>query len=255
LAKKIFCVKYKGGKCENCGWKPKNIHDYCCLDFHHVNPSKKLFEISKASKYAWDIIKLELDKCQLLCSSCHRKLHLTLTRYDKKDVEKSEWISNIHLDTSTEFKWCSACKQKLPINHFRSYTRNVCDICFRMKRKIAYHAKSTKSKKNAITHKSKKSAGINRRKSLQFQECKIMSSEDYRARKRRYQATYRKKHFPDTKPHVDIKETDGLVWCPGCEKYKNKCDFYKSAHSIHGTSSYCRVCAKERALNRHYGAG
>jgi len=69
------CIEYKGGKCEKCGY------DKCqgALDFHHVDPTEKDFNISKARHTSWEKhhikIKSELDKCQLLCANCHREQH------------------------------------------------------------------------------------------------------------------------------------------------------------------------------------
>jgi hypothetical protein len=68
---KIQCLEYKGSKCSICGY------DKCpaALDFHHKNPEDKLFNICKAkNKIFNDTIKKELDKCDLLCSNCHREL-------------------------------------------------------------------------------------------------------------------------------------------------------------------------------------
>ncbi len=39
------------------------------LHFHHKDPSKKDFGISRVT-LKWDKIKPELDKCILLCSNC-----------------------------------------------------------------------------------------------------------------------------------------------------------------------------------------
>lgn len=54
--------------------------DHRCLDFHHLNPEEKLFDIStKASRgYGKDALLREIAKCKVLCSNCHRKLN-----YDK----------------------------------------------------------------------------------------------------------------------------------------------------------------------------
>lgn len=47
------------------------------LDFHHRDPSNKLFEISKmiSAGYSVERIKEEIQKCDVLCSNCHRKEH------------------------------------------------------------------------------------------------------------------------------------------------------------------------------------
>lgn len=71
---KKMAVEYKGGKCVDCNIKSTQ---YCIYDFHHENDDKE-YNISGSSK-KFDSIKLELDKCILLCSNCHRIRH-----YDKK---------------------------------------------------------------------------------------------------------------------------------------------------------------------------
>ena len=68
---KIKAVNYKGGKCELCGYK-KCIW---ALDFHHKNPKEKDFSIAQNSTFKWEKIKLELDKCIMICSNCHREKH------------------------------------------------------------------------------------------------------------------------------------------------------------------------------------
>ena len=66
-------VKYKGGKCEKCGF----IGNLACFDFHHINPSNKLFNpnSTELANKSWEEVKLELDKCLLLCANCHRLEH------------------------------------------------------------------------------------------------------------------------------------------------------------------------------------
>lgn len=81
LAKKQM-IDYKGSKCFKCGY------DKCLasLDFHHIDPSQKDFTIcnylrklllknNELREKAWQEIKVELDKCLLLCANCHRELH------------------------------------------------------------------------------------------------------------------------------------------------------------------------------------
>ena len=67
---KIMAIAYKGGKCQVCG--------YCkcieALEFHHINPLEKEFTISGGTR-SFESLKLELDKCILLCANCHRELH------------------------------------------------------------------------------------------------------------------------------------------------------------------------------------
>ena len=66
-------VKYLGSKCEKCNWVG-NLSGY---DFHHEDPNEKEFSpnaLNLANK-SWDVVKQELDKCQLLCAICHRLEH------------------------------------------------------------------------------------------------------------------------------------------------------------------------------------
>ena len=68
---KEAAVKYKGGKCEDCGL----VTDiYGVYDFHHLDPSKKEYAFGTKMKKL-ESIKQELDKCVLLCSNCHRIRH------------------------------------------------------------------------------------------------------------------------------------------------------------------------------------
>lgn len=66
-------VEYLGGKCSRCGYNEY----YGALDFHHLDPTKKDFNLSshKLTQSAEEKIKAELEKCVLLCSNCHRLTH------------------------------------------------------------------------------------------------------------------------------------------------------------------------------------
>jgi hypothetical protein len=70
-ARKAQCVNYKGGMCFLCGYN-RYIGS---LDFHHLNPSTKDFEISRLRSFCFDKIKAELDKCILVCRTCHGEIH------------------------------------------------------------------------------------------------------------------------------------------------------------------------------------
>ncbi len=58
-------------KCEICG-----ENHPATLDFHHKEPDQKEFIVSKTiCRWSWSSVKKEIDKCIVLCSNCHRKLH------------------------------------------------------------------------------------------------------------------------------------------------------------------------------------
>lgn len=68
---KIKSIEYKGGKCSICGYDKCNRS----LDFHHRDPNEKDFEIGSSKVLNWKKVKLELDKCDILCRNCHGELH------------------------------------------------------------------------------------------------------------------------------------------------------------------------------------
>lgn len=71
LSNKLKCIAYKGGECNRCKYK-KCV---AALEFHH--PENKQFEISEGIGKSFESLKIELDKCELLCSNCHREVEYT----------------------------------------------------------------------------------------------------------------------------------------------------------------------------------
>ena len=61
----------KSLSCEICG-----ENHPACLDFHHLNPQDKKFDVGQKNKRpSKETLIKEIAKCQVLCSNCHRKLH------------------------------------------------------------------------------------------------------------------------------------------------------------------------------------
>lgn len=69
---KEFLDNFKKSGCVVCGEL-----DVACLDFHHTNPSEKEDTLTVAIKNKWgeERIMKEINKCVVLCSNCHRKVH------------------------------------------------------------------------------------------------------------------------------------------------------------------------------------
>lgn len=57
-------------KCAKC-----NENRYWVLDFHHLDPKEKDFNISNASNFGQYKVLQEIEKCIVLCSNCHRDFH------------------------------------------------------------------------------------------------------------------------------------------------------------------------------------
>lgn len=69
---KLLAIEYKGGCCVKCGYN-KCI---AALEFHHLDPKEKDFSLgNKGNCIGWDKVKIELDKCILVCANCHREIH------------------------------------------------------------------------------------------------------------------------------------------------------------------------------------
>lgn len=70
--KRVKAKELFGNKCCKCGYK-KCIN---ALEFHHKDKTQKEFTIARMFKSnSWDLIEIELKKCILVCSNCHREIH------------------------------------------------------------------------------------------------------------------------------------------------------------------------------------
>lgn len=69
---KLFKEYKDAAKCVLC-----SEDDSICIDYHHLDPSKKDKLISKmvGGGTSWSTIRKELQKCIPLCANCHRKVH------------------------------------------------------------------------------------------------------------------------------------------------------------------------------------
>ena len=75
--KYLWLKEYKAKK----GCKFCRERNPICLEFHHKDPKKKEFTISKVktTKNKENIL-LEIKKCIILCSNCHKKEHERLLK-------------------------------------------------------------------------------------------------------------------------------------------------------------------------------
>lgn len=68
----------KAAGCLRCGET-----DMVCLDFHHRDPTQKIFGIARVNRgrgraRSTEEIRNEISKCVVLCANCHRRLHAGL---------------------------------------------------------------------------------------------------------------------------------------------------------------------------------
>lgn len=65
-------VYVMGGKCILCGY------DKCqqALEFHHIETIEKEYTLSSGNCRDWEQDIKEIQKCALLCSNCHKEVHV-----------------------------------------------------------------------------------------------------------------------------------------------------------------------------------
>ena len=72
----------KSGGCCIC-----NEKEICCLDFHHIDSDEKDYSIANlVVGLSLKKLEIELPKCAIVCSNCHRKIHVGILKnpIDKK---------------------------------------------------------------------------------------------------------------------------------------------------------------------------
>jgi hypothetical protein len=81
-------VKAKGGKCVVCGY-----HKYIgALDLHHIKGKKEFTIGSTGYTYSKEKIRLELEKCILVCSNCHREIEAGITSVPQPSIYKFKML-------------------------------------------------------------------------------------------------------------------------------------------------------------------
>ena len=56
------------------------------LTFHHRRPEEKSFELARATSCSWRQILEEIEKCDMLCYSCHKKLEYHVRHSKSKRI-------------------------------------------------------------------------------------------------------------------------------------------------------------------------
>ena len=74
-------INLKGDKCNKCNITFNEV--LRMFEFHHRDPSQKLFNISdKNLQKGWKIVVKESEKCDLLCGNCHHETHYCGNNYE-----------------------------------------------------------------------------------------------------------------------------------------------------------------------------
>ena len=73
--------------CEKCGESRLYV-----IDYHHVDPKEKLFDISKKHEHGIVKLRSELLKCICLCRNCHAEFHYLYG----KDATKEDLVNYLN---------------------------------------------------------------------------------------------------------------------------------------------------------------
>ncbi len=103
-------------ECKRCG-----ENHIACLEFHHLDPNKKEYEIASKIKHSFQKLKKEIKKCIVLCSNCHRKEHWDSNKIKKikKDIKNLEEKNNEFI-------------------HTRIKKHSICRICGRNRKEVRF---------------------------------------------------------------------------------------------------------------------
>ncbi len=82
--------------------------DPVCLDFHHKDPEEKEFQIATCISHSKEKLLSEMEKCDILCSNCHRRKTIKLNE-SGKHYEKRRWLNKIKTSAG-----CLVCDMRDP---------------------------------------------------------------------------------------------------------------------------------------------
>lgn len=166
---KIRLVKYKGGKCERCGY------DKCidALEFHHLNPNEKDFGLSCNSTVSLEKLKSEVDKCIMVCANCHREIHAEerIKKIEEREKAKlmneSEYFKNN--DVSKRRMSNNTLKEKLNIETLlKDIKENVPKREMANRYGVSVKAIKNFLRKNGVTYD--ETEGINKTKNISIKD-------------------------------------------------------------------------------------
>lgn len=65
---RLFIQEAKSRPCKDCGKQ----YPYYVMDFDHLDSKQKSFSLARGSDFSISKIQSEIEKCEVVCSNCHR---------------------------------------------------------------------------------------------------------------------------------------------------------------------------------------
>lgn len=109
-----------GGACAGCGATED-------LEFDHVDPATKTFNVSKLWGVAAAVRQAELDKCQLLCQPCHKE------KSDREQATRQHGTPAMYRRGKCRCTACVVANSEY-MKRFEQRPRRTCSICGRRSR-------------------------------------------------------------------------------------------------------------------------
>lgn len=119
LKRKIKLIEMKGGCCQECGYM-KNL---ASLDFHHRDGRDKesKLDMRVLANRKWEFVLNEAEKCDLLCSNCHREEHHPSMNFERI-LDLINEHKNHKIDRNRNQTNCVDCKSEINYNSTRCTT-------------------------------------------------------------------------------------------------------------------------------------
>ena len=77
--------------CVKCGETRKYV-----IDFHHIDPSRKKFNLNSSASHSKTKVSEEVAKCVCLCRNCHQEFHHFFGRQPEEPFESlCEYLGNV----------------------------------------------------------------------------------------------------------------------------------------------------------------
>ena len=93
MTRLLYAIEYLGRFCKMCHFD--GFIEPWFMDFHHTDRESKGYEVKNQIMHGrFERMKPEIDKCEILCGRCHRKLHSSEQTYQRLSVQ----ITNKLLD-------------------------------------------------------------------------------------------------------------------------------------------------------------
>jgi 5-methylcytosine-specific restriction endonuclease McrA len=100
-----YLIEIKNKPCKDCG----KIFPHPAMEFDHLPGVDKKFKIGQAGTRSKDAIKKELEKCELVCSNCHRIRTKARKQSSRRATKLVDYIVSLK-----ENKKCVDCNKVYP---------------------------------------------------------------------------------------------------------------------------------------------